>query len=164
MSMQVSLPEWVRGRGLAVFLTVYFGALTVGSALWGKVASVLGVPTALYVSAGCTLVGHARLLALEVADVRRREDLTPSLHWNKPAFTETAQRARTGPILVTVEYRIDPRDREPFLALMQEIGRERRRDGAFAWNVFESAGRAGRGSSRPRCSLPISNSNMRGPA
>ncbi len=28
VSAQVALPEWVRGRGLAIFLTVYFGALT----------------------------------------------------------------------------------------------------------------------------------------
>ena len=32
VSAQVALPEWVRGRGLAVFLTVYFGAMTIGSA------------------------------------------------------------------------------------------------------------------------------------
>ncbi|MGD0342856.1 MAG: MFS transporter, partial [Bacteroidales bacterium] len=49
-----------------------------------------------------------------------------------------------GPVLVTVEYRIDPQDRAPFLAAMQEIGRERRRDGAYAWNVFEDAAKVGR--------------------
>ena len=48
VSAQVALPDWVRGRGLAIFLTVYFGAMTLGSALWGKVASVEGLPTALY--------------------------------------------------------------------------------------------------------------------
>src|ERR1700722_13956853 len=36
VSAQVALPEWVRGRGLAIFLTVYFGALTLGSAVWGE--------------------------------------------------------------------------------------------------------------------------------
>ena len=48
VSAQVALPEWVRGRGLAIFLTVYFGALTLGSAVWGEVATVKGVPFALY--------------------------------------------------------------------------------------------------------------------
>ena len=47
VSAQVALPEWVRGRGLAIFLTAYFGALTFGSALWGEVATVKGVPFAL---------------------------------------------------------------------------------------------------------------------
>jgi hypothetical protein len=70
-------------------------------------------------------------------------DLAPSLHWNKPAFAGRMDAGK-GPILITVEYHIDPKDREPFLALIQEIGLERRRDGAFAWNVFEAPSNSGR--------------------
>ena len=47
-------------------------------------------------------------------------------------------------MLVTVDYRIDPKDRAPFLAAMREIGLERKRDGAYAWNVFEDAAEVGR--------------------
>src|SRR5205807_9195561 len=49
-----------------------------------------------------------------------------------------------GPVLVTIEYRIDPKDREPFLAALEKLARERRRDGAYAWGVFEDAAEAGR--------------------
>ena len=45
VSAQVALPDWVRGRGLAIFLTAYFGAMTVGSALWGEVASLGDYPS-----------------------------------------------------------------------------------------------------------------------
>src|SRR5208337_5088617 len=51
VSAQVALPEWVRGRGLAIFLTAYFGAMTAGSAIWGQIASVEGLSTSLYVAA-----------------------------------------------------------------------------------------------------------------
>lgn len=34
VSAQVALPDWARGRGLAIFLTFIFGATTAGSALW----------------------------------------------------------------------------------------------------------------------------------
>jgi hypothetical protein len=44
VSAQVALPEWVRGRGLALYVTVMFGALTRGSILWGQVGSRLGLP------------------------------------------------------------------------------------------------------------------------
>ena len=44
VSAQIALPEWVRGRGLAIYLTVYFGAMTAGSAIWGKIASLEGIP------------------------------------------------------------------------------------------------------------------------
>ena len=36
VSAQIALPDWARGRGLAVFLTFIFGATTVGSAVWGS--------------------------------------------------------------------------------------------------------------------------------
>jgi len=141
MSAQVALPEWVQGRGIAVYLTTYFGAATVGAAIWGKTASLVGVSNALYLSAGCTLIG---LLATQRWKLQTGagRDLTPSLHWREPAIA-TYAREEQGPVLATVEYSIDPKDRAPFLALMKEIGRERKRDGAYAWNVFEDPLRPG---------------------
>ena len=49
-----------------------------------------------------------------------------------------------GPVLVTVEYRIDPGDREPFLEVLARLEHQRRRDGAYAWGVFEDAAQEGR--------------------
>ena len=51
VSAQVVLPDWVRGRGLAIFLTAFFGAMTLGSALWGEVANLRGIPFALALAA-----------------------------------------------------------------------------------------------------------------
>ena len=50
VSAQVALPDWVRGRGLAIFLSGYFGAMMIGSALWGEAASLSSVPFALGIS------------------------------------------------------------------------------------------------------------------
>ena len=47
-------------------------------------------------------------------------------------------------MLVTVEYRIDPGDREPFLEALARLEHQRRRDGAYAWGVFEDAAQEGR--------------------
>ena len=60
-SAQVALPEWVRGRGLAIFLTVYFGAVTFGSAAWGEVASLEGLPFALAAAAAVAWSDAAHL-------------------------------------------------------------------------------------------------------
>ncbi len=56
VSAQVALPDWVRGRGLAIFLTVIFGSVTVGSAVWGQVAASAGLEVALFVAAAGALV------------------------------------------------------------------------------------------------------------
>ena len=44
-----------------------------------------------------------------------------------------------GPVLVTVEYEIDPADAPAFAAAIALLGHERRRDGAFFWQVFADA-------------------------
>ena len=142
VSAQVALPEWVRGRGLALFLTAFFGAMTLGSAVWGKVASLEGVSTALFVAAGGAAIGMA-LTARWRLQTAASLDLTPSMHWRTPVFVYPIDDDH-GPILITVEYVIDPRDLRPFLALIHEIGLERKRDGAYAWGVFEDTQISGR--------------------
>ena len=52
---QTLLPNWVRGRGLAVYLMVFYGAMTVGSLLWGRVADAGGLPLAFGAAAGLGL-------------------------------------------------------------------------------------------------------------
>jgi quinol monooxygenase YgiN len=49
-----------------------------------------------------------------------------------------------GPVMVTVEYRINPADRTAFLAALAKLADERRRDGAFDWRVFEDVAQEGR--------------------
>ena len=65
------------------------------------------------------------------------------MRWPAPAAIHEVEPDR-GPVLITVEYRIDPRDREPFLAALAKLARERRRDGAYRWGVFEDAAVDGR--------------------
>jgi MFS family permease len=142
VSAQVALPEWVRGRGLALFLTAFFGAMTLGSAVWGKVASVQGVPAALFLAAACAAIGMV-VTARWRLQTAAALDLTPAMHWRTPVFVHPVEDDQ-GPILVTVEYRIDPKDIKPFLRLIHEIGLERKRDGAYAWGVFEDTQVSGR--------------------
>ena len=142
VSAQVALPEWVRGRGLALFLTAFFGAMTLGSAVWGKVASLEGLSTALYLAAAGAAVGMA-LTARWRLQTAAELDLTPSMHWRTPVFVHPIADDQ-GPILVTVEYLVDPKDIRPFLALLHEIGLERKRDGAYAWGAFEDTQIGGR--------------------
>ncbi|MGO9422477.1 MFS transporter [Roseiarcus sp.] len=142
VSAQVALPDWVRGRGLAILLTAYFGAMTLGSALWGKVASAEGLPTTLMIAAAGALIGMLATSSRKLQTAAAL-DLTPSLHWRDRTFAQPVDDDQ-GPVLVSIEYRVDPADRAPFLEAMQEIGFERKRDGAFAWNVFEDTADVGR--------------------
>ncbi|HEY3918760.1 MAG TPA: MFS transporter [Stellaceae bacterium] len=142
ISAQVSLPDWVRGRGLALYTTVYFGCLTVGSAVWGKVAAVLGLPDAHFLAAVGVLVAIPLTWRWKL-QAGTGADMTPSMHWPAPLTAHPIDRDR-GPVLVTVEYRIRPQDRQQFLQTVAQLGYERRRDGAYRWGVFEDAADEGR--------------------
>ena len=76
VSAQVALPDWARGRGLAVFLTFIFGATTVGSAVWGKVSAMEGLPIAYFAAAAGVVSGDSADLGLEASD-RRRDRFVP---------------------------------------------------------------------------------------
>jgi predicted MFS family arabinose efflux permease len=135
VSAQVALPQWVRGRGLAIFLTVYFGALTLGSAVWGEVAALEGVPFALSSAGVGALIGLALTWAWKL-ETGEADNLTPSMRWRAPSFLNRVADDE-GPILAIIDYVIDPPDRSAFLAVMQDVGLERMRDGAYGWHAFE---------------------------
>ncbi len=46
-SVQMILPNYMRARGMAVHQMVFFGAMVLGSLLWGKIANFFDVRTAL---------------------------------------------------------------------------------------------------------------------
>ncbi len=142
VSAQVALPDWVRARGLSIFITIFFGAMTLGSVIWGQIASIAGIPTTLLIAAAGALLGAAVSWPAKLqqgADL----DFSPSSHWPVPLVAEDIEPDR-GPVMVTVEYLIDSENKAMFVSLMDELRDARRRDGAFAWGLFEDAAKPGR--------------------
>ena len=141
ISAQVALPEWVRGRGLAIYVTVMFGALSLGSAVWGQAAASLGLGPAHFLAAagGAIAIPLLRRWKLQTA---KGLDLSPAMHWPAPITTGDFNVDR-GPVLVMVTYHIDPKTREPFLEALEKAGRERRRDGAYEWRIYEEPSEKG---------------------
>jgi MFS family permease len=141
VSAQIALPDWVRGRGLAIYATFMFGALSLGSVVWGQLAASLGLtPTMLLAAAG----GVLSLPILRFWKIQSAEglDLSPSLHWSDPEVTADID-AEDGPVMVMIRYHVDPADHARFLAAIEKASLERRRDGAFRWRIFEDASEAG---------------------
>jgi MFS family permease len=142
VSAQVAVPDWVRGRGLAMFVTVFFGAMTVGGVVWGQVAEIVGLPATHFIAAAGALIAIPLTWRWKL-QTGAGIDLTPSMHWPAPVITHEVENDE-GPVLVTVEYRIDPGSREAFLTALEKLAHQRRRDGAYAWGVFEDLAKEGR--------------------
>lgn len=142
VSAQVALPNWVRGRGLAIYVTFMFGGLAFGSAIWGELAGLIGLAGAHFLAAAGCLV-FAVLTWRWKLQTGAALDFMPSMHWPAPIVALDVEGDR-GPVLVTVEYHVVEGSRGKFVAGMQRIGRERRRDGAYGWGVFEDVATPGR--------------------
>jgi hypothetical protein len=142
VSAQMALPGWVRGRGLATYATGMFGALSLGSLVWGQAASFLGISTAHYLAAGGALLAVPLLHRWRLQSGAHL-DLTPSMHWPEPIVTGNIDKDR-GPVLVTVEYHIASENRDAFLRALRQSAAERRRDGAYRWGIFEDTALPGR--------------------
>lgn len=142
VSAQVALPEWVRGRGLSMFVTTFFGAVSIGSAIWGQLAAMISLPVANMVAAVGGLVAIALTWRWKL-QTGAGIDLTPSMHWPAPIVAGEIEPDQ-GPVMVIVEYSIDPSDRAPFLTALKRLSYERRRDGAYRCGVFEDTADPGR--------------------
>lgn len=131
---QAILPNWVRGRSLAVYLTVFNGAMTVGSLSWGMVAQWTSVPVALLIGGGGLVL--VALVAHRIKLPEGDADLVPSNHWLEPLTTTPVDNDR-GPVLIQIEYRVALANRADFLKALARLSSERRRDGAYAWGIVE---------------------------
>lgn len=131
---QMSLPDWVRARGLSIFLTVFFGAMSIGSLIWGQVANSYGIPVAMLTAALGTIVMIPLTWRSQLHDADG-DGLAPSMHWPAPAIAE-GFATTGGPIMVTVTYLVAFEQRQPFIAAAHELRAIRRRDGAFNWGLM----------------------------
>jgi MFS family permease len=125
-------PDWVRARVLAVSMLVFQGSVAAGSATWGAVAARAGVSNALLWAGFGALLTTALGFFLPLPDVS--VDLTPWNHWRLPAVVDESLKAG-GPVLVTVEYHVDPGQVPEFINAIHQYGRVRRRDGASRWGI-----------------------------
>ena len=141
VAAQMAVPTWVRARALALYLLVFHGGMAAGSVLWGAVTEQAGVAVALLCAAVGLLVGLAAMVRYPLKGDEL--DLTPSTHWPEPIVV-IEPHADDGPVLVMVEYRIDPRQARDFTVAMRAVRQQRLRDGAFRSGLYRDPANPGR--------------------
>ena len=134
VTVQMSVPRWVVARALALYQMAAFGGMALGSWIWGAVADSQGVAVALCASAVvqviCIVVGLKLPLAT-AGDL----NLDPLSRWTEPQISVPIE-PRSGPVVISIDYRIQADDVAKFLSVMNERRRVRRRDGARHWTLL----------------------------
>ncbi len=141
ISAQIALPDWVRARGMAIYQMALMGGAAAGSLLWGQVASWVNVPASV-ATAALFGVAVVAILRKRTLGVRIDPDFSPAPMINLPEPAVDVAN-EDGPVMVTVEYLIDPARVAAFTEVMQRTRRARLRQGALSWGLFRDAARAG---------------------
>ena len=141
VTVQTSAPRWVVGRALSLYQMAIFAGMAGGSWLWGIVTGQSGIATTLLISVlvlvGCAALGW-RFGLPQTEDLK----LDLLMRWTEPEIALAIEQ-RSGPIVVTIEYRIREDDTLEFLAAMGDRKRIRRRDGARHWSLLRDLAEPG---------------------
>jgi len=139
---QSSAPAWVRARAVGMNLVAVQAMIALGSAAWGAVANGTGTRIALGASAALMLLLYLANRRVRV-QMGTEADITPSAHLAELAPT-IQPLPDDGPVLIQIEYQIDPAKRREFLRAIQAVGGTRRRNGAASWRVYRDISADGR--------------------
>lgn len=141
VASQLSLPDWVRARGMSIYMMTMMAATSASAAVWGQVASMIDVPWT-FVAAAATGVALWLSTGRLHGVTAEPQDLTPAriLKEPVPAFPVEHQM---GPVMVTVDYRIDPARALEFAAVMLESRANRLQMGALSWGLFHDTSEPG---------------------
>lgn len=143
LAAQMALPNWVRARGMSIYQMALMGGSAAGAALWGQVASWSSVPASIVAAAVAGPLVLALTWRLSV-DGGEDEDFSPARPGGVPPVPLVEPLPDEGPVMVTVEYLIDPTRADDFMLVMEETRRARLRQGALSWGLFRDPSAPGR--------------------
>jgi MFS family permease len=132
IGVQLSAPRWVAGRSLAAFQASIAGGIAMGSWGWGHLTDAVGVETALLVSAALMFASPLLGLWLQMPRIGARNEDAEVLADPEVQLLLTA---RSGPLVVEIEYRVAQENARPFHTVMQQVQLSRQRNGAYGWSI-----------------------------
>ena len=141
-SAQLTLPGWVRARGMSIYQMGLMGGSALGAAVWGKLADEYGVVTSVVLS---SVFGFVALFLIRKHRIDKHplEDFTPVCPIERPHPVANVD-LQAGPVMISIAYQILPEKAEEFKKLMAKARKSRLRQGALSWSLFEDAEQPGK--------------------
>lgn len=138
--MQLSLAQWVRARGLAIYSLVFLGSQGIGAFVWGLVSEPLGVEATLLLAGAMLLLAALSVLWFGLQPNTAKLDFSiVTMELGDPERVFEPDRADL-PVHVAVQYRVAHSSEVAFIEEMGRVERARRRTGAYEWHLNRRAG------------------------
>lgn len=138
VSAHYALPDWIRARGMAFYQMTMMGGSALGAACWGQMAGAAGLSVSLSAAASVAVLGWILTRRRTIEGEPEQGPLTPAV-WKAPVAAIPLDH-HSGPVQVTVEYRIDPARAPDFLAVMRESRRVWLQNGIRGWTLLRDVG------------------------
>jgi predicted MFS family arabinose efflux permease len=134
VGIQISQPPWIRARAISLFALAAYLSMAVGAAVWGGIASHVGVSNTMFAVAAANIAG---LVLIRRYPLRAHEEsqTIPYLEKGEPSVHANLDPDE-GPVLIQVRYQVLPDQREDFLTAIEQLGQARRRRGARFWRLY----------------------------
>ena len=133
VGVQLAAPRWVAGRALAAYQAAISGGIALGSWMWGSTANVIGVEGALLISSATLLASPLLGLWMRMPTASGPNEL--SFDVLDDPEVRLSLTPRSGPIVIEIEYRVDPAKARLYYAVMQHVQLSRQRNGAYGWAI-----------------------------
>jgi MFS family permease len=133
--LQIVLPAWIRGRGVAVYLLALQGSFAIGALVWGAVAEQTSLQATLIAASVAMVVGSLLTTPLRLGRYTAIDTDPAQLLPDPPSVTSVHDD--DGPILITVDWNIEPAKREAFLSAMQPVRTALKRQGALSFHLVQ---------------------------
>jgi MFS family permease len=142
IAVQVSAPGWVQARLLGTYQMTFQAGMAIGSAFWGAVAERTTTPIALSAAAvlllaGLPLARRYKILAGAPGDLTSAAQ-AKALNRSAPTVVIELDPDE-GPVMVSIDYEIDPAETDDFVRAIHELRAIRLRDGAVRWGLFHDS-------------------------
>lgn len=133
VTVQLSAPRWVTARALSLFSSAITAGVGIGAWCWGVVAGAHDVAFAL-IASGIAVAASALLGAVLPVAQDAEGDMDSIEIGNEPEVT-LPLTLRSGPVVIELEYDVDPGHAREFYDAMMMLQRVRKRIGAFDWTI-----------------------------
>ena len=133
IAVQLAAPRWVAARALSLFSSALTGGIAIGAALWGLVAEHFSVEGAV-VASGVALLATPILAVFLRLPQMSDAGTEPVVLGHEPEVA-LALTMRSGPIVIEIDYRVDPEHARSFYGSMLQVQRMRLRNGGFDWSI-----------------------------
>jgi MFS family permease len=133
VAVQLSSPRWVTARAIACFQSMLTGGIAIGAWMWGHITADWGLSAAL-IASGIALAFTPLVGVLFPMPRVSERDVEMIDIANEPEVALPIT-GRSGPIVIELDYRVDPAVARQFYDVMLKIQLARLRNGAFNWSI-----------------------------